>query len=1654
MKNKLSILTTALLLFAGATSARALEVAEYRVADWPHMTNNGDHRARVKVTNSTDAVFVRIPWRRRDAEPQTKGVFAYDGAGKRVKNFYSLAVTQDYGDFIFQPEAGPGEYFIYYLPYKRKGTFEGNKNASETYAPPQDTASEQWLRKNSINRQLTAEQARRLFAGAELEAIESRSQFDSFYPMEVCATNAEVAQMLKKQPSDVPFYTFCEPRERDIRMRRQLPVWWTQQGPNSQFTCEARPYEYFPFQVGVWNPAREVTNLTVRFNDLRNVDGKVIKASALTCFNTAGVDFRGRYFTREITVPANVVQPLWFGIDIPRDAEGTYTGTVELVSARGTVPIALTLKVAGEAVPDRGDSEINSLSRLRWLNSSSGINDDILPGLEALKLDGRTVMLGGRTVTYLENGLPGSIKSNNQEILAAPIQLTATSGNRTQTLSGGTTELKKQQQTLLKFATTGARLGSVDAVIDSTIENDGCLLFEITLNAARRATFDNLELKIPMRKAIARYLMGMRKRGGYRPEKLNWKWGKVNTTNAVWLGDVKAGLQLKLQENAEDVWSIAGEPLIPNAWYNLGHGGCDIFEQDSTVMVNAYCGPTVVTPGEPLKLNFRLLVTPFKTIPRKNWDWRRVQYWEVGDDGNKIVHMHHGYMGMPYINYPFFSEKLRHNVESMRYRLLDPGTVSYKLTDKFNLKSGTLHLSTILNFNVADTNPGIPADNANLAEIRLGGQVGSIILFYSTDDRGIRALLVKKDTGKNEYPGYIVGRRLDAKAGDQLDVSLSWGKRFKLYTNGQLTADIDLKGATSAMSPINPELIVYGNKFTIRKVQLDTREYAGGKVDFQPDAEPAINDDFTGGGNVISSKTAPDKTIARNIPPPSAASAASIGSGFEKGRKEYSLTDKFNMKGGSLHVSARLNFNVADTKPDTPADNANLAEIELGPKVGSIVVYYNSNDKGIRALLVKTDTGKNEYPGYIVNHKFDAGVGDKVEVSVSWGSHFRFYVNGKLVADADLKGATDNLQPVMPKLIIYGGKFTIDKVQLEQQEYTGGKVDFFNGPQTAVSQIFAPDSTAVSPPAAIGTGQQTMAEQQPPVTINQTRSGGIINSPFTLDANGLELQPRKEKIEFNIYYTIRELSNHARELWAFRSLGDEVFSTRGGVVYAQDATDVSGGRDGGFPWLQEHLIDGYAPAWRTTYLGEDFDAAIGTKSNSRLVNHYLAGLSYLLKYLDINGLYLDGIGYDRDTMKRVARTMYSTLGPDYRIETHCSDIYPTMRISVMNMIMEHLPYLRSLWLGENYNWNTPPDFYLVELSGVPFGISNDMLGMRNGGNQYRGMVFGMGGRLLKNRKYLWDFYDAAKLNESTMIGYWDDACPVRTDNDKVYATVYRKDNEAIVAVAHWDIINSEETNATVSIPFIKDAGKLLESGAKLTRMKHYNNAGSDVAANNQTTLYAGATDKGMFFAFDAYGQNPAAREKQRDGAIYEDDSVELFIRPSTDSDHYFHFTGNSAGVFRDEKNAPGDINPLWNGEWDYKAKRTPYGWRGELFVPWATLGIIAPKPGDKIGFNFTRNQAVGLSLWKDTGNSFHNMNEFAVATFGADATRQVELASDSAGNSFKLSINYGALGLDPAKTRIYAPAIEGFQPERIFRVGDKIPIEDGKGWLLILRAKK
>lgn len=266
-------------------------------------------------------------------------------------------------------------------------------------------------------------------------------------------------------------------------------------------------------------------------------------------------------------------------------------------------------------------------------------------------------------------------------------------------------------------------------------------------------------------------------------------------------------------------------------------------------------------------------------------------------------------------------------------------------------------------------------------------------------------------------------------------------------------------------------------------------------------------------------------------------------------------------------------------------------------------------------------------------------------------------------------------------------------------------------------------------------------------------------------------EAHKKGLKVKIYNTIRELSDHAYELPAMRSLGTEIYSP---------------GKGGGFSWLQEHLDSNYIAAW---FVPELKDAAIINSGMNRWHNYYVEGMNWLTQNVGIDGVYLDDVAFDRVTMKRIKRVLTENNHPGI-LDLHSANQYNKndgFNNSAI-LYMEHFPYINRLWFGEYFDYeNNSPDFFLTEVSGIPFGLMGEML--QNDGNPWRGMIYGMTSRLgwsdKSDPKPLWKAWDDFGIKGSQMIGYWSENCLVTTSNAKVLATVYQQKEKTMVALASW-----------------------------------------------------------------------------------------------------------------------------------------------------------------------------------------------------------------------------------------------------------------------------
>ncbi len=279
-----------------------------------------------------------------------------------------------------------------------------------------------------------------------------------------------------------------------------------------------------------------------------------------------------------------------------------------------------------------------------------------------------------------------------------------------------------------------------------------------------------------------------------------------------------------------------------------------------------------------------------------------------------------------------------------------------------------------------------------------------------------------------------------------------------------------------------------------------------------------------------------------------------------------------------------------------------------------------------------------------------------------------------------------------------------------------------------------------------------------------------INYPFfNLDLQTAYIEEAHTKgIKVKLYDTIRELTYRAHELFALRSLGDEI---------------LNDGEGGGHSWMQEHLETDYHSAWHAWRVD---DAAMLNKGTSRWTNYYIEGLSWLAEHQHIDGLYLDDIAFSRETVKRMISVLHEHRD-EVVIDLHSANQFNPRdgHINSAMLYMEHFPFISRLWFGEYFEYDRDEDYWLTEVSGLPFGLMGEML--QDGGHPYRGMLYGMTTRLYGrvDPRPVWRLMDEFGIADSRMLGYWLTDTPVRTDHPRVLATAYVRDDGLLIALASW-----------------------------------------------------------------------------------------------------------------------------------------------------------------------------------------------------------------------------------------------------------------------------
>ena len=494
--------------------------------------------------------------------------------------------------------------------------------------------------------------------------------------MEQAADPAALAAFKAQHPAD--FWLFGERRDRAVRTNL-FPAVWLGEGASAfgGFRGTAQPGEYYVFQAVIVGGAKAPAE-TIAW-DIRPVGNALTRlfrsVPAVDALSLEGTDMMGKPMRKALPWPKEGdVKPLWFGVQVPKDAEGELA--FELILGGKTFPV--TLDIAGAPLEDGGIHEGWRLARMKWLNSTIAHSDtEVTAPFTPITVDegSRTLGILGRSVTLSAMGLPQRYKSffNGTNTKILPEGREAFTEAPTFTIGGQTLApvsfsfTRKTPVGVDWEATNRSSDGTLTLTVNGTLEYDGFMNVRMTVrsDASEPVTYPQAALTFALTPEASRFAMGLGLMGGNTPETRDWKWNVANHQDALWIGGVNQGLMIRLKG------ANYHRPLI-NAYYDFlplalpeswGTGGVTLRKGKDATRLAFTGGKATLAPGETMVYDTDWYLTPFKTIDPAFHFANRYYHGHQGraledftaltKEGHNVFNIHHNRPTNPFINYPY-----------------------------------------------------------------------------------------------------------------------------------------------------------------------------------------------------------------------------------------------------------------------------------------------------------------------------------------------------------------------------------------------------------------------------------------------------------------------------------------------------------------------------------------------------------------------------------------------------------------------------------------------------------------------------------------------------------------------------------------------------------------------------------------------------------------------------------------------------------------------------------------------------------------------------------------------------------------------------------------------------------------------------------------
>jgi hypothetical protein len=159
-----------------------------------------------------------------------------------------------------------------------------------------------------------------------------------------------------------------------------------------------------------------------------------------------------------------------------------------------------------------------------------------------------------------------------------------------------------------------------------------------------------------------------------------------------------------------------------------------------------------------------------------------------------------------------------------------------------------------------------------------------------------------------------------------------------------------------------------------------------------------------------------------------------------------------------------------------------------------------------------------------------------------------------------------------------------------------------------------------------------------------------------------------------------------------------------------------------------------------------------------------------------------------------------------------------------------------------------------------------------------------------------------------------------------------------------------------------------------------------------TRVVVSRTAERLRVLFECQDARPWATITQRDGPLYQEETVEMFLDPFGDLECYFEIEVNPLNAVLDLMLRR--VGKGWRKDFGWRcegletcAEMAPGGWRASMSIPFGALAPRPPAHGEVWRANFARidrpeNAPRELSAWSPTlRNTFHETQRFGYLEF-------------------------------------------------------------------------